>query len=629
MLHRPRHRAQFPLGWLLVATLLAGCAPGALDRTAQQLEVRTAEAQRLEGDRQWQAAAEAWQGAAELARGADRDQALVAGAEAWLRAGEPLNASAALAGVSADPGPELRARRALAEATIALRAGRPADALRALEGVPVGPGDPEAARLLALRADAAFANRMPVLGTAALMRRESLLATPEERLANQRRLWNRMQEATAAGISLETPPGTDRNVAAWLELGRLAAASEGNLFRLRAGLLDWRARHPVHPASAGLVETLLTEYRAMTEFPRRVALILPLSGRQAAAAAAVRDGFIAAYLAHDAQNQRPVLSIYDSSALGPSAAFELAARNGAEFIVGPLLKEELAELSGAELPAVPGLALNWADDGVVLPDHLYQFALAPEEEAAAVARRAALDGHARAVVLVHGTDQGRRMAQSFSAAFEAAGGQTLGTQFFDPIERDFSIEITRLMLLDESRARHQRLQSILGRRLEFEPRRRQDVDFLFLAARPGEALLIRPQLQFHYAGQLPVYATSSIFDPARGASPDLDGIMFADMPWRVGAGDTAFMNQFQSFGPAALERSGRLYAFGADAYRLVPLLHNRSPQLAGGVNGLTGELRVGPDGRVQRELAWGRFQQGSVQPAPLPELSREPGSQLR
>ena len=618
MLQRSHRSAQTLLALLAAALLLAGCAPGVLDRGAAEFELHRVDARQFEDAGNWAAAGEAWLRAAEAARGDARDAPLLAAAEAWLRAGEPDRARAALAGVSTDPGAELRARTALIEARLLLQARRPAEAFARLAGERTGPGDPYASGLLAARADAAFANRQPVIGVTALVRRAELLTDPERRSANQRRIWSRMQEAIAAGVSLEAPAGTEPEVAAWLELGRIAVDSGGNPFRLRAGLNDWRERHPDHPAALELIETLLAEYRAMTEHPQRVALLLPLSGHQAAAAGAVRDGFIAAYLAQGEEGERPALRFYDTAALGATAAYELAARDGTDFIVGPLLKEDLTELSGAELPAVPGLALNWADDNAPLPAYMFQFALAPEEEAAVVARRAAQDGHRRAVALAHDTEQGRRMAQSFIEAFQAAGGEVLDWQVFAPRDVDFSVEITGLLLLTESRARHQRLQGVLGRSLEHEPRRRQDVDFLFLAARPGEAQLIRPQLRFHYARDLPVYATSSIYDPGRRDNADLDGVMFADMPWRVGAGETGFMAQFRAFGPNALERNGRLYAFGADAYRLVPALHNRSEMLGSGLVGETGLLRVGADGRVQRELEWGVFRRGGVQHVPRP-----------
>jgi uncharacterized protein len=621
MLQRLPRTAQFlPLlaaaALVAAALVAAGCTPVGLER-APVAEPASTEARRYESARDWPAAAEAWQRAAAAARGPDRDAPLVAAAEAWFRAGDAERARAALAEVSPNPSAEVAARKMLVESRLLLRANRPADALTRLAGVPMGPGDPLASELLVARSDAAFASRQPAIGVAALARRESLLAEPSQRMANQRRIWNRMQESVAAGVSLQTPPGVAPVVSAWLELGQAAEASAGNPYRLRAGLVSWRERHPTHPAATGIVEALLAEYQALTDYPRQVALLLPLSGRQEAAATAVRDGFVAAYLAQGSEGERPAIQVYDTSALGALAAFELAVRNGAEFVVGPLLKEELAQLAAAELPAVPTLALNWADDNVQLPAWMAQFALAPEEEAEAAARRAWEDGHTRAVALVHDTEQGRRMARSFNEAFQAQGGEVLAWQVFEPRVSDFSVEITGLLLLSESRARHQRIQQLAGRNLEYEPRRRQDAEFLFLAARPNEALLLRPQLRFHRAGDLPIYATSSLFDPARN-NADLDGVLFADMPWRVGSGGLQFMTQFRAFGPNALERNGRLYAFGADAYRLVPLLHNRSETLGSGVEGLTGTLRVGAAGRVQRELDWGRFEQGAVRPAPPP-----------
>jgi outer membrane PBP1 activator LpoA protein len=537
---------------------------------------------------------------------------LLATVVAWLLA--------ACAPLQREPEPDAGevARAALAEARQALIEGRAEAALLRLAALPAGTADPEARAILELRAEAAFAARQPDVGVAALVQRERMLEAPADRAANQRRIWSRMQEATAAGVTLETPAGTDPVTAGWLALGRIAAASGGNLFRLRAGLEEWRAVHPWHPAAPGLVDGLLADYRAMTEYPAQIALLLPLGGRQSGAAAAVRDGFIAAYLADESEGERPAVVVYDTVALGAVAAYEMAVRNGAEFVVGPLLKSELAELAVAERPLAPGLALNWTDDGLALPGYLAQFALAPEEEAAAAAERAVREGHRRALVLGQDTDQGRRTAESFIAAFQAGGGEVLGWQVYDPRENDFSTEIRALLLLDESRARHQQMQALLGRRLEYEPRRRQDADLVFLAARASEAVLLRLQLRFHYASELPVYATSLVYDATRERQDDLEGVLFPDMPWRVGAVSPEVMAPFRAFGQGAVEHSGRLFAFGADAYRLLPVLYHGGTALSGGMQGLTGDLSLDADGRVRRGLAWGRFIAGEVRHDPPP-----------
>jgi hypothetical protein len=666
MLHSLRRRAQTRLVPALLALLVAGCA-GLPRADSPETQAHREEASRSEAAGDWDAAAQKWLAAAELARSPEAD--LIEAAEAWLRARQPERAQAAIARLPVPGDPALATRRAVVEADLALRTDRPADAREMLADLPSGPGDPGAARILALRAEVAFALREAAAGVQHLVARETLLDEPGERAANQRHIWNRLQEAVAAGAPFDTPRDADAVVAGWLALARDIAAAGGSAFRLQTALAQWRESHPAHPAATGIVDELIGEYRAMTTYPRRVALLLPLSGRHAAAAAAVRDGFVAGYLAQPAEEvepdpdaeaetetdpdpetepdaeaepdadadaevdvgaEPPAIHVYDTVALGTTTAYERAIRQGAEFVVGPLLKEEIGELAAAQVAPAPTLLLNWAEEGINLPGHVFQFALAPEDEAAAAARRVIVDGRARGVALVPDTDQGRRMAESFSLELQAAGGQLLDWALYDPSDSDFSAQITRLLLIDESRARHQSLQSILGRRLEFEPRRRHDASFLFLAARATEGRLIRPQLRFHYAADLPVYATSVIYEPGHSANADLDGILLDEMPWRAGTdpGAAAYMKRFEAFGPDAVDRNGRLFAFGADAWRLIPLLNNRSPGLIPGIEGLTGVLSLDGTGRVRRDLAWARIASGRIEPlpeAPAPPVLADPG----
>jgi outer membrane PBP1 activator LpoA protein len=618
MLHWLKPLAQTSAACILVAAF-AGCAAGLSGGDPARAQAARAEATRLEASGDYAAAARSWLDSAEASRGGQREVALIEAVQAWLLARDWAAARRTLALLPAEGAPALALDRALVEAEVAIKSGEPRAGLEILEGIPAGPGDPRAAEILSLRADARFAAGDTAGGVADLVERERTLPPPE-RPANQRRIWNRLQEASARGVGLPTPPDADPTVAGWLELGRLAAAGRGSPFQLRAAILGWQQQHPGHPAAAGVTQELLIEARALTAYPSRLAMLLPLTGRQAAAAQAIRDGFIGGYLSMRPEGEAPVVSLYDTSALGPTAAYEQAVREGAEFVVGPLLKEELAEIATAQLPSVPTLALNWADDGIAVASHIAQFALAPEDEAAGAAERAADEGLCRALALVPDTEQGRRMGESFARALEDRGCVLLAWQRYFAGDRDFSAEITSLLLIDESDARHQRLQGFLGQPLEFEPRRRQDAQSLFLAARPAEGRLIRPQLKFHFAGDLPVFAGSAIYQPGERGNADLDGIRFADMPWRIDAAEseTAMMDRFTSFGPGALERNGRLYAFGADAWRLVPFVHNRSGQLAEGVSGLTGTLFLGADGRVHRRLAWAQFSGGEVVPLPPP-----------
>ena len=54
-------------------------------------------------------------------------------------------------------------------------------------------------------------------------------------------------------------------------------------------------------------------------------------------------------------------------------------------------------------------------------------------------------------------------------------------------------------------------------------------------------------------------------------------MIFPDMPWMIGDRSglrAATQRSSQRIWPARANRRGRLYAFGSDAYRLIPTLRN-------------------------------------------------------
>jgi outer membrane PBP1 activator LpoA protein len=53
----------------------------------------------------------------------------------------------------------------------------------------------------------------------------------------------------------------------------------------------------------------------------------------------------------------------------------------------------------------------------------------------------------------------------------------------------------------------------------------------------------------------------------------------------------------------------RLYAFGFDAYRLVPALR-ASPPATGEISGVTGKLHLDGSNRIRRDLDWAQIRNG-------------------
>ena len=222
--------------------------------------------------------------------------------------------------------------------------------------------------------------------------------------------------------------------------------------------------------------------------------------------------------------------------------------------------------------------------------------------------------------MVPANDWGMRIAESFGETLQAGGGRLLEIRTYVSGLPDYSQEITELLHVDDSRARYQRLEGALGVPLQFEPRRRQDAEFVFLAAMPQDGKQIAPQLRFHYASDLPAYATSSIFLPGSPPGTDLDGVQFDDMPWVLSDEESVaeLRREIEAVWPAATGRRARLYALGYDAYTLVPLLRGARPGGLSDLRALTGTLSLTESGRIARGLVWARVANGRIRPEPSP-----------
>jgi outer membrane PBP1 activator LpoA protein len=544
--------------------------------------------------------------------GADREAALADAARQWLAAGTPAKAAASYAHLPA-PGPGTAPERILLGADVALANGDANGALALLGMLPERLPPATAAAAAADRASAQFALGHLAEAVHTLVAREALLS-PGELAASRQHLWDALRAGVAAGGDLTVPAGSDPVTAGWLELARVAASGSRNPFVAGPRLQAWRAKYPHHPAESTVVPTLFAAAGAERELLSQVALLLPLSGRAAASADALRDGFMTAYYQQDAAH-RPQVRIYDvgNDAVG---VYQRAVGDGANVVVGPLTKEHVQAVAALAPPGVITIALNVLPDTAPVPPRFYQFALAPEDEARQVAERLLAQGQKVGVALVPSGEWGTRVLAAFRTALEAGGGKLVMTRNYSSAMTDFSDVLGELLGFGASRARYRALASALGASFEFVPRRQEDLQFILVLGQPGAGRLIRPQLKYLYAGDLPVYSISDIYDPNRVANQDMDGVIFTDMPWMLATdADVADVrDEVQALWPSETRRRGRLYAMGFDAYRLIGELRVPEP-LTPPVAGMTGHLSLGQGGRIHRALDWGQIQSdGSVQP---------------
>jgi outer membrane PBP1 activator LpoA protein len=315
---------------------------------------------------------------------------------------------------------------------------------------------------------------------------------------------------------------------------------------------------------------------------------------------------------------RPMLQFYDSSDLQSTlGVYQQAILNGAQMIVGPLNKDAVKMISHLELLDIPVLALNQIENvDYEINPNLFQFGLAPEDEAEQVAERAWLEGHRTALILTPAGNWGQRLASSFRSRWKSLGGEVMETQQYNPKENDFSVPIRMLLNINESEARIRALTTMMGRKLKAEPRTRQDADFIFLAARPQKARQLRPQLRFYRAGKIPILSTSHIYTGVEQADldKDLGKISFVDTPWLLEEqhGGALSRKNLERFMPGVRGRYARLYAMGIDSYNLLSQLQTMQDQPGRLYNGKSGTLYLDKRNRLHRLLAWADMAQGKA-----------------
>ncbi len=514
--------------------------------------------------------------------------------------------------------PQQRLQLMLLEARLLLGLQQAAQALNLLRPLPADASVAIQIEYHELRADAYTALNRQLDSARERVWLEGLLADPARRSRNHWQTWDALSTLDDQALRQRIAPPPDA-LSGWMELVLISRRFRREATARDQAIATWRLQYPGHPANESLLPELLQRLAESGTHPQQLAVLLPLSGRYAGAAEAVRDGLLAAYYAQP-EGERTGIEILDVGDQ-PAAVwgvYQRAVANGADFVIGPLSKEGVAELARAGNLEVPVLALNQLGDVGTGAGGLYQFGLAPEDEAEAVARHARELGYERSIALVPAGAWGERVLGAFSAHWQALGGALLEVQYYSNDPKTFSDSVRALLNVDASKQRQQALVRQLGQTLEFEPRRRKDADFVFLVAAPQQARQLQPLLRFHHAADLPVLATSHVYTgtPDPDADKDLNGLRFCDIPWTLQEHHPGRQLQqaLQNDWPTASRRYTRLQALGVDAFQLLPYLRGPSGTVSERIPGVTGNLQVMPDGRIKRDLVWAEMRAG------LPDL---------
>ncbi|MEQ6918332.1 penicillin-binding protein activator [Halomonas aquatica] len=384
----------------------------------------------------------------------------------------------------------------------------------------------------------------------------------------------------------------------WVALAELVRSNGSDIQRLFARLDDWRERYRGHPAARRLPGeiTALSELRGQRV--DHIAVFLPESGPLAGIAEATRQGIRTHHLEGIDSGAR--LSFFDSSLGDLDALYGEAAARGAQVVIGPLDKDAVSRLEQRESVPMPTLALNYGRGERNRAKGLFQYGLSAEDEARQAAQRAWGDGHRLASLMVPDNDWGRRVGEAFWDTWRDLGGEIANAVRYNP----------------------QAPATESAKRAVTNPQ----PDMLFLLALPEFARQVPPNLDYIDSGELPIYATSHLFDGQ--LQPRLDGdlndVLFVDIPWQIpdaavgGVEALPFLASYRLLREESNSTMFRLMAMGVDAYELAM----RMPQLqtisGSDLFGATGTLSAEEDGRIRRRLPWARFVNGLPQPVLIP-----------
>ena len=565
------------------------------------------------------------EGAARRATASAQASLQLQAARAWLESGKPGEAARVLGALPTQLTPQQAIDKRVVQAELTLAAGQAQQAWQEITAVPVPAGTSSEGPYHESRMRIALAAARPVDGVRSELAAERLTGDAAQLARLRESLLQGLREARERGVKLEAEASQDPTIRGWLELGALAIdpARGGASVASSATASHWRAQYPDHPATLLLPEALPAEMPVASRL-HRIALLLPMSGPASGYAAIVHSGLEYARRQLP-EGSRPELALYDTGAIPVPEAVRQARAEGADFIVGPLTRPEV-DAAVAASPGVPTLVLNYPSSGRT-PSGMVLFALSPEDEARAVARRILASGARHGATLVPAGDWGTRVLAAFTQELQAGGGDVVSQGTYDHAGHDFTGTIRAVLATDRSIARRQRLEAIAGGRLEFEPRSRADLEFLFVPGQSSSLRLLRPQLRFQYAGSVPVYATSDAYSIDGGvANQDLEGLILPSMPWLVPASTASAVHdavQSQAVADDTAWQSG-LYAFGYDACQLALAVAAAGPARADlRVAGLTGQLNVDSDGRVHREPLWARIARNGL-PQVLPTGVTQP-----
>ncbi len=426
-------------------------------------------------------------------------------------------------------------------------------------------------------------------------------------------LWQSFSQLTAwqqSKIKLAQPPYSK----GWLALIAYANHHGDNLERFYRYLTTWQRQYPNHPANAIIAQIKQSSQQLIMPSITTITVLLPLTGKQQAAGLAAQQGLLAAY----ANNTTQVLNFIDTNTLDWTNLQEYLDSSNSDFVIGPLLKQNVEQYLALETLTTPTLLLNISEK-YPLKAHQFAISMRPEDEAIQAADVLSQKSYQHPMILSNNDALSRRIAQSFIQQWQKNTGAQPEAYFINA-GKTMQKDVQASLDVDLSKARIKRLKSRLKPNLKAEARNRRDIDMIYVVSNAKLTRLLKPYIDVNispFADLVPIYASSRSHSvrAEKQAMRDLSGLTFSELPFLLTsqAQNKSLAQLHKKLWPQRSDSLQSIFALGFDSFFLInkvslmqkaPYIHHL---------GQTGTLKLNANNILTRSLIWGQYRANRVQ----------------
>jgi uncharacterized protein len=430
-----------------------------------------------------------------------------------------------------------------------------------------------------------------------------------ELATNHQQIWSLLKSMTPSTLqALEEAPAPDVTTG-WLRLAALVNEFGAQPNQMARQLAGWKQAFPHHPAQkdmpAGLGDLATSNLNTL----QQIAVFLPLSGNLEPQGAAIRNGMLMSYKENQGQF---TLNFYDTQSKTMGELYKQAIQEGADMIIGPLLKDRVEELLKSN-PTVPVLALNELDQPIV-NDNTFYFSLSAAADAAQAAQYLYGQGYRKPLLIAAQGRIGYSSIKAFEQAWAAVSQDPPVVATFGA--RNEVQGMVKNALSGRSTAR-------AGEVVQLSAAAPRSIDVVYVVANSLETRMIKPyvDISVNPMGSLPIYSSSRGYDSATTeVASELNSMHISDMPLLLG-GYEKQREQIALLWPQTQGDLLRLFALGYDAVSLAENLQQMRKVNAMQQPGMSGQLSVDASGNIVRVLDWATYQNGKlVSDSAMPQL---------